>query len=349
MYKTSYEKKRDNTKQGFEQLQFNDKKKIETLREICSKSLARYDAEIEWYDGHADRRRFVSGAIRLIAVLFGTASIMFMNIKALGVEFTIKHVFGLDLPIIATGLNLPVIATACAITAGGILLVDLLFQVTSRFARWRVMEYTIRILRTTFEVEFIKKFGALEEGKINRSTFNEAKILAIESFKKVELEIKNETESWQQNLDTAMKTLQQKIDKSAKDVGEASEHVEKSAKDIEKAAEDVGETAKEVSTKTLVAEKKRQETEESEKKKTEPVLLDVMLAKEDRRATPLTLVIVNKSGEEIPRKTNLLAGKTVPFLLIPGPYILRLLDNEDNEITSQSQRLKPGKDAVVSI
>lgn len=177
-------------------------------------------------------------------------------------------------------------------------------------------------------VEFNKKFGVLEEGKINPSTFNEAKILAIESFRDVEIEIKAETESWQQNLDSAMKTLQQKIDKTA---------------------EDVGKTAKEASTKTLAAEKERQKMEALEKKKTEPVLLDVALAKEGMRAKPLTLVVVNKSGEEIQRKTNVAPGQTVPFSLVPGPYILRLLDNADNEITSKSKRLEPENDTVLSI
>lgn len=255
-YKTKYEELRDNAKHELEKLQFDKDKNIQNFQEICSKSLSRYDAEIEWYDGHADRRRFLSGAIRFIAVLLGTASILLINVRAFDPEFVKNGFFGLDLP---------AVATAFIIIAGGTLLLDLVFQITPRYARWRVMEYTIRILRTTFEVEFNKKFGALEGNKVNLAAFNEAKILAIESFKAVETEIKAETESWQQNLDNAMKTLQQKIDKTA---------------------EEVNKTAKEVSTSTLTAEKERQKEEEQEKKKVEPVLLDVTLAKDATEPRP---------------------------------------------------------------
>lgn len=318
-YKTKYEKLRDDAKHALEELQFKEDKKIENFQEVCSKSLSRYDAEIEWYDGHADRRRFLSGAIRFIAVFLGTASILFINVRAFDSEFAKNGFLGLDLP---------AVATAFAIIAGGTLLLDLVFQITPRYARWRVMEYTIRILRTTFEVEFNKKFGALEDDKVNSATFNEAKILAIESFKEVETEIKAETESWQQNLDNAMKTLQQKIDKTA---------------------EEVNKTAKDVSTSTLTAEKERQKQEEQEKKKVEPVLLDVTLAKDAARTDPLTLVVVNKSGEEIKRKSNAAPGQTVPFSLVPGPYIFRLLDKADKEITSKSLRLAPATDETLSI
>ena len=188
-YKTKYEKGRDKAKQELDQLQFNEEDKKRSFQEVCHKSLARYDAEIEWYDGHADRRRFLSGAIRLIAILLGTASILLINVRAFDTTFAAKKFFGLELS---------TIATAFAIIAGGFLLFDTVFQVTQRYARWRVMEYTIRILRSTFGVEFNKKFGAVEEGKLNAATFNDAKIFAIESFREVETEIKTETESWRQ-------------------------------------------------------------------------------------------------------------------------------------------------------
>lgn len=318
-YKTKYEKFRDDTKHALEQLQFDENKNIKNFQEICRKSLARYDAEIEWYDGHADRRRFLSGAIRLIAVLLGTASILLINVRAFDSEFAKNGFFGLELPAIATAL---------AIIAGGTLLIDQVFLVTMRYARWRVMEYTIRILRTTFEVAFNQKFGALEEGKVNPATFNEAKVFAIESFKAVETEIKTETESWQKNLDSAMKTLQQKIDKTTEEVSKA---------------------AKEVKTSTLTAEKERQKAEEQEQKSTEPVLLNVTLSKEATRAQPLTLVVFSNRGDEVKRKSNAAPGQTVPLSLVPGPYIFRLLDKTDNEITAKSMRLVPEKDETLSI
>lgn len=318
-YKTKYEKLRDTTKHALEKLRFNENEKIKNIQEICTKSLARYDAEIEWYDGHADRRRFLSGAIRFITVFLGTASILLINVRAFDSKFAENGFFGLELP---------AVATAFAIIAGGILLLDLVFQITPRYTCWRVMEYTIRILRTTFEVEFNKKFGALEVDKLDEKTFNEAKIFAIESFKNVETEIKAETESWQKNLNNSMKSLQQKIDKTA---------------------DEVNKTVREVATSTLTTEKERQKQEEKEKKRVEPVLLDVTLAKDAARVEPLTLVIANKSGEEIRRKSNATPGQTVPFLLVPGPYIFRLLDKADKEIASKSLRLVSEKDSILSI
>lgn len=318
-YKTKYEKGRDNAKLALDQLQFDNDNRIDSLRDVCAKSLARYDAEIEWYDGHADRRRFLSGAIRLITVLLGTASILLINVRAFDTKFAEDGLFGLDLP---------ALATAFAIIAGGVLLVDLVFQVTPRYARWRVIEYTIRIMRTAFEVKFNKQFGALANDGIDGSIFNNAKILAIESFKDVEEEIKAETERWQQNLDKAMTTLQQKIDKTA---------------------EEVKKTAKDVSTSTLAAEKERQKSEEQERKKVEPVLLDVTLAEDATRAWPLTLVVLDKRGEEIKRKSNAAPGQTLPFTLVPGPYVFRLIDKVDEEITSKSKRVEPETDAALSI
>lgn len=318
-HKTKYETGRDNAKRALDQLQFDKDNQTESLRDVCTKSLARYDAEIEWYDGHADRRRFLSGAIRLIAVLLGTASILLINVRAFDTGFAENGVFGLELP---------AVATACAIIAGGVLLLDLVFQVTPRYARWRVIEYTIRIMRTAFEVEFNKQFGALADNKIDGGTFNKARILAIESFKAVEEEIKAETESWQQNLDKAMATLQQKIDKTA---------------------EDVKKTSKEVSTRTLAAEKERQELEKQERKKVEPVLLDVTIAEDATRTLPSTLVVLDKRGEEIKRKLNARPGQTYPFTLVPGPYVFRLLDKADKEITSKSKRMAPETDETISI
>ena len=130
------------------------------------------------------------------------------------------------------------------------------------------------------------------------------------------------------NLDNAMKTLKQKIDKNA----------EESIK-----------TAREVSTSTLTAEKERQKIEEQERKKIEPVLLDVTLSRDAVREQPLTVVVVNKNGEEIKRKSDAAPGQTVPFSLVPGPYIFRLFDKGNNEITSKSMRLAPEKDTAFSI
>ncbi len=319
MYKTRYEKERDNAKQEFEQLQFDDGKKLECLRQICYKTLDRYDAEIEWFDAHADRRRFGSGAIRFIAVLLGTASLTLINIRAFDTAFATNGFFG---------IQLSAIATALALVAGGILLLDTVFQVTPRYACWRVMEYTIRILRTTFEAEFNKTYGALDEDKIDRTVFNKAKILAIESFKNVEAEIKAETERWQQNLDSAMKTLQQKIDKTV---------------------EDVSKTAEEVSKKASEEEKARREKEEQEGKKKEPVGLEVTIAKEGARQHPLTLVVVNHKDTDRQTKQNASPGQKVSFSLIPGLYILRLLDKSGNEIISVSKRLKPENDETLAL
>lgn len=161
-----------------------------------------------------------------------------------------------------------------------------------------------------------------------RSRWRRSALIVPRGFKEVGAEIKAETESWQQNLDAAMKTLQQKIDNTA---------------------EEVNKTAKEVSTSTVTAEKERQKLEEQEKKKIEPVLLDISLGKEAERVHPLTLVVVNKSGEKIKRQSNAAPGQTIPFSLVPGPYIFRLLDKEDKEITSKSMRLAPEADATLAI
>lgn len=317
-YKTKYEKKRESAKHELEQLRFNEEETIKNFQDICTKSLAQYDAEIEWYDGHADRRRFFSGFIRIIVVLLGTASILFINVRAFDSDFAKNGLFGLELPAIATAL---------AIIAGGLLLLDQVFQVTRRYACWRVMEYTIRILRTNFEVEFYKKFGALEQEEISLNMFNKAKLFAIEKFKDVETEIKTETERWQEGLDNAMKTLQQKIDKTTEE-----------AKNV----------AKEVSESTVVAEKDRQKLQEDEKRK-KPVLLNVTVAKEGERTKPLTLVVVDKRDEEVKRDSNKAPGQTIAYALVPGPYIFRLLDATDREINAKSKRLEPETDTTLSI
>lgn len=321
VFKSAYMSRRDTAQQEFEQLQFKEENKRASLQEVCTRTLARYDAEIDWYDRHADRRRVASGAVRIIAVVLGTLSLLFLNIRAFSTSTAPATV-----PTPATGFEweLTTMATAVAIVAAGVLLLDAVFQITARYARWRVAEYTIRVMRSAFEIEFFKEYGAKEDGQIDLSTFNAAKVMAIEKFKAVEEEIKAETESWQQSLDKAMTALRQKIEK-----------------DTEEAKKGAAEAVK--------VDKERLEKEKEEIAKREPVLLDVTIEATAGRPAPLTLVVRDKRKREIERTANAKSGQTFPFTLPPGPYTVHLLGPEDEQVSAKSKRLAPATDATLTI
>ncbi len=317
---------RDTAQRAFDNLGFDADDKRTSLQEVCIRTLARYDAEINWYDKHADRRRIASGAVRIVAVVLGTLSALFLNIRVFSVspapiEDTIRAT--------GTGLELTTMATAVAIVAGGVLLLDAVFQITARFARWRVAEYTIRVMRSDFEIEFFKVYGALEEGQIEPSTFSDARAMAAGKFKAVQEVIKAETESWQQGLDKVMTELRQKIEKGT---------------DEAKTALVEARTASEE------AYRERQKKEEEETAKREPVLLDVTIeAPAAGRPAPLTLVVQDKRKREVERAAPATPGQTFSFALPPGPYTVHLLGPGDVQVNARSKRLAPATDATLDI
>ena len=81
-FTSTYMSRRDTAQQKFEQLLFDEENKQASLQQVCTKTLARYDAEIHWYDRHADRRRIGSVVVRSTAVVLGTLSILFINVRA---------------------------------------------------------------------------------------------------------------------------------------------------------------------------------------------------------------------------------------------------------------------------
>lgn len=173
-----------------------------------SLTLKRYDAEIGWYDKHADTRRRVSGFLRFFATLLGVISVLFINIQAFDQELAKNGIKGIEITAIAFGTG---------IIAAGFMLMDQMFQVTERYGRWRVMEYDIRLLRSTFDIEFWNKFGNFNEENITLDLFIDARNFARASFQEVENAIKIETESWQKNMEENLKNLQKRIDKNIED------------------------------------------------------------------------------------------------------------------------------------
>ncbi len=178
MLTRTYKHKRADAETEFDNLQFCKTKKKDSLNHVYTKLLVRYDAEITWYDTHASRRRWWSGTVRLLAVILVTISLVFINARAFssapgsGTPYdTLLSFFGLNFN------ELTAFAVMIAIIAGGILLLDLVFQITARYARWRVTEYKIRIMRTAFEIAFLSKYGTKQEDQITLDVFNNARIM----------------------------------------------------------------------------------------------------------------------------------------------------------------------------
>ncbi len=157
--------------------------------------------------------------------------------------------------------------------------------------------------------------------------FNNARIMATESFQAVEKEIQAETESWSQNQESAMTILRQKI--------------ETTTEEAKKVAEDAFKRETEAAKELL-------KKEEQEKLKTEAVLLDVTISAGQKKS-PLTLIVEERSGKEVKRFSDVKPGQTVPISLPPDPYILRLLGPNNEEITAKSKRLAPAKDETLII
>lgn len=324
---SDYRNSRDKAQKEFEGLTFEEDRRQASLQDLCTKTLARYDAEIDWYDRHADRRRIASGAVRIVAVVLGTLSVLFLNLRAFSASADLASI---SIPVV--GWEPTTAATGGAIVAGGVLLLDNVFQITARYARWRVAEYTTRVMRSSFEIEFLKQYGVLAEDQIDLSTFQQAKAMALEKFKAVQEEIKAETESWQQGLDKAMTALRQKIEK-----------------DTEEAKKATLEAAKADQARHATEKEKEQKRQEMELAKREPVLLDVTIEEAGRPADSLMLLVLDKRKRELERVSDAKPGQTRPFPLIPGPYTVHLFDPTGALLTAKSIRLDPGVDSTLTI
>lgn len=306
---SDYENKRDTAHQQFIAVPFDAAQRKMSLDELFAKALARYDVEIGWYDKHAGRRRIWSGAVRILAVGLGGASALLLDFSAFSVGSGVTAVFGPE----ATA-----IATVLAVLAGIVLLYDLVFSITKRYTRWRVTEYRIRIMRAGFEVAYLNGFGHLTDAKIDEKVFNDAKTMAAKDFSTVLEEIKAETESWQQDLESAMTSLRQRIETTSQEARKAVE---------------------ETATKMAADEREKQQKLVEEKRKQEPVILNVLIEQSDGRVAPLSLVAIDKDGAISKRITDASPGRTYPFVLPPGPYAFRLLDMADKELNAKAKRL----------
>ena len=179
-----------------------------------------------------------------------------------------------------------------------------------------------------WEVSYLGVFGDKSDADISWGIFSEAKLMAAKAFEKVLEEIMAETESWQQDLESAMTSLRQRIETTTQEAREA----------VETAV-----------TKVAADEQAKKQKEEEEKQKKKPVIFNVSVAASDDRRIPLSLIAIDENGDIKKKFADATPGRTYPFILPPGPYTFRLLDSTDKELDAVAKRLMPQKDDNLSI
>ena len=303
---------RNKTRKAFEAISFDSGNKKKSLLELCQKTNERFEVEINWYDVHADRRRWWSAVIRGITILFAVSSGVILTLRSLNVGP--EYYIGDDFLRVLVSYEAALVAAIVLVLAGGVLLADGVFQVTSRYGKWRIIEYSIRVMRSDFEVLFYKKFGGLGETETTVKDFNDARVLCLEQFKKAEELIKEETENWQKNMAEAMASLQKKIDNDAKEM------------------------------KKIVVDTEKKHQELVSNIENTAAILKVFINDREAEAKSLSLEVRNYEEKVVKELSGLSPKDNVSFLLKSGTYKLVLLDQAETTLGSLPIRLEASSD-----
>jgi len=304
---------RESAKKAFESAAFDPANPRQSLLALHDHALARFDAEIRWYERHATDRQRHSRLIRGVAVLFASAAGILLTCGAF-----FEALRPLDVPLSAW-------AALLGAVAGAAMFYDRVFQVTEIYTRWRVMEYALRVARTRYHVDFLKAFASRPDEDITRGAFGEAQILAGEAYVTLMGSIKEETEQWQEGVEQGMALIKKRLDE-----------ISDRAKVDFKAANAQQDKDEE--------QQRQRQAELARQKVVLVVRAQGVVRPGGTSPVKLKLKVTDENDTVLADGLDMAVSHAIPIALTPALYVVTLSDGDGNVLDAKHKRLSPGKD-----